>query len=46
LTSRLSDEFGTDIDVVLIDKTADVVFGFSKLDVMVGRTRSEHPGVV
>ena len=46
LTSRLSDEFGTDIEVVLIDKTADFVFGFSKLDVMFGRTRAEqvrHP---
>ena len=46
LTTRLSDEFGTDVDVVLIDKTEDFVFGFSKLDVMFGRTGSEqvrHP---
>lgn len=46
LTTRLSDEFGADIDVVLIDKTDDFVFGFSKLEVMFGRARSEqvrHP---
>ncbi|MGO9853878.1 MAG: NAD(P)/FAD-dependent oxidoreductase [Acidimicrobiales bacterium] len=46
LTTRLSDEFGTDVDVVLIDKTEDFVFGFSKLDVMFGRAGSEqvrHP---
>ena len=46
LTTRLSDEFGADIDVVLIDKTDHFVFGFSKLEVMFGRARSEqvrHP---
>jgi sulfide:quinone oxidoreductase len=46
LTTRLSEEFGADIDVVLIDKTDDFVFGFSKLEVMFGRARSEqvrHP---
>jgi sulfide:quinone oxidoreductase len=46
LTTRLSDEFGADIDVVLIDKTDDFVFGFSKLAVMFGRARPEqvrHP---
>ena len=46
LTTRLSEEFGTDIDVVLIDKTDDFVFGFSKLEVMFGRARAEqvrHP---
>ncbi len=37
LTTRLSDEFGTDIDVVLIDRTDSFVFGFSKLEVMFGR---------
>ena len=42
LTSILSDEFGEDIDVVLIDKTEGFVFGFSKLDVMFGRTTAEH----
>ena len=38
LSSILSEEFGGDIDVVLIDKTDGFVFGFSKLDVMFGRT--------
>jgi sulfide:quinone oxidoreductase len=46
LTSRLSDRLGDDADIVLIDKTEDFVFGFSKLDVMFGRTTPEavrHP---
>jgi len=46
LTTRLSEEFGADVDVVLIDKTDDFVFGFSKLDVMFGRALPEqvrHP---
>jgi sulfide:quinone oxidoreductase len=38
LTTRLSDEFGADVDVVLIDKADSFVFGFSKLDVMFGRS--------
>ena len=42
LTSILSDEFGDDLDVVLIDKTEGFVFGFSKLDVMFGRTSADH----
>ena len=42
LTTRLSEEFGDDVDVVLIDKTDGFVFGFSKLDVMFGRTTAEH----
>jgi sulfide:quinone oxidoreductase len=42
LTTRLSEEFGADIDVVLIDKTDDFVFGFSKLEVMFGRAPEEH----
>jgi sulfide:quinone oxidoreductase len=37
LSTRLSDEFGEDIDIVLIDKSEGFVFGFSKLDVMFGR---------
>ena len=37
LTTRLSEQFGDDIDVVLIDQTEGFVFGFSKLDVMFGR---------
>jgi sulfide:quinone oxidoreductase len=46
LTTRLSDAFGTDADVVLIDKTEEFVFGFSKLDVMFGHAQHEqvrHP---
>jgi sulfide:quinone oxidoreductase len=36
LTTRLSDELGDDADVVLVDRTDEFVFGFSKLDVMFG----------
>ncbi|HTL83853.1 MAG TPA: FAD/NAD(P)-binding oxidoreductase [Acidimicrobiia bacterium] len=46
LTTRLSEEFGNGVDVVLIDKTEEFVFGFSKLDVMFGRTTAaavRHP---
>ena len=41
LTTRLSDELGDDIEVVLLDQTDGFVFGFSKLDVMFGRTTAE-----
>jgi sulfide:quinone oxidoreductase len=41
LTSRLSEEFGEDADVVLIDKSDGFVFGFSKLEVMFGREDPE-----
>ena len=37
LTTRLSEEFGEEIEVVLIDQNDSFVFGFSKLDVMFGR---------
>lgn len=37
LTTLLSDEFGDDLDIVLIDRAEGFVFGFSKLDVMFGR---------
>ena len=46
LTARLSEEFGADVDVVLIDKSDDFVFGFSKLEVLFGRARPDevrHP---
>jgi len=46
LTSRLSDDLGDDVEVVLIDRADGFVFGFSKLDVMFGRTVAEavrHP---
>jgi sulfide:quinone oxidoreductase len=38
LTTRLSEEFGDEVDVVLIDQREGFIFGFSKLDVMFGRT--------
>lgn len=41
LTTRLVEEFGGDVDVTLIDKSESFVFGFSKLDVMFGRTSAE-----
>jgi sulfide:quinone oxidoreductase len=37
LTTQLSDTFGDDLEVVLIDHHEGFVFGFSKLDVMFGR---------
>jgi sulfide:quinone oxidoreductase len=46
LTTRLSDELGDDVDVMLIDKNDGFVFGFSKLDVMFGRAAASavhHP---
>lgn len=41
VTSRLVEELGGDVEVTLIDKNDSFVFGFSKLDVMFGRT-TEH----
>jgi sulfide:quinone oxidoreductase len=38
LTTRLSDELGGDVEIVLLDQADGFVFGFSKLDVMFGRT--------
>ena len=46
LTTILSDAFGAEIDIVLIDKADAFVFGFSKLDVMFGRllpAQVRHP---
>jgi sulfide:quinone oxidoreductase len=46
LSTRLSEELGDDVDVVVIDKSEGFVFGFSKLDVMFGRTTADavfHP---
>jgi sulfide:quinone oxidoreductase len=46
LTTRLSEELGDEVEVVLIDRADAFVFGFSKLDVMFGRTVAEavrHP---
>lgn len=38
LSTRLSEELGDEVEVVLLDRSDDFVFGFSKLDVMFGRT--------
>jgi sulfide:quinone oxidoreductase len=38
VSTMLSEALGDDIDVTLIDKSDAFVFGFSKLDVMFGRT--------
>src|SRR5690242_15008001 len=46
LSTRLSEELGDECDVVLIDRMEVFVFGFSKLDVMFGRTTADavfHP---
>jgi sulfide:quinone oxidoreductase len=46
LTTRLSEEFGDELEIILIDKNDSFVFGFSKLDVMFGRNVPEgvsHP---
>ena len=37
LSTRLSEEHGDDVEIVLIDQSDAFVFGFSKLDVMFGR---------
>lgn len=41
LSARLSEELGDDIEVTLIDQADGFVFGFSKLDVMFGRTTAD-----
>jgi sulfide:quinone oxidoreductase len=41
LTTRLSEALSDDISVVLIDQSDSFVFGFSKLDVMFGRTGAD-----
>jgi sulfide:quinone oxidoreductase len=41
VTTILSETFGDDVDVVLVDRADSFVFGYSKLDVMFGRTSAE-----
>jgi sulfide:quinone oxidoreductase len=41
LCAMLSETVGGDVDVTLIDKSDAFVFGFSKLDVMFGRTKPD-----
>jgi sulfide:quinone oxidoreductase len=46
LASKLSEQLDDDLDIVLIDKADGFIFGFSKLDVMFGRTEPtavHHP---
>ena len=38
LATSLSEALGDEVDVTLIDKSDAFVFGYSKLDVMFGRT--------
>jgi sulfide:quinone oxidoreductase len=38
LTTRLAEEFDGDVEITLVDRSDAFVFGFSKLDVMFGRT--------
>ena len=42
LSSLLSEAVGDEVEVTLIDRTDAFVFGFSKLDVMFGRTTPEE----
>jgi sulfide:quinone oxidoreductase len=42
LSTQLSEQFGDDADVVLIDRAESFVFGYSKLDVMFGRTTADE----
>jgi len=41
LSTMLSEAFGDDIEITLIDKSDSFYFGFSKLDVMFGHARPE-----
>jgi sulfide:quinone oxidoreductase len=41
LTAFLSEQFGAELELTLIDKSEGFVFGFSKLDVMFGRTTAD-----
>jgi sulfide:quinone oxidoreductase len=46
LATNLSETFGEDLDIVLLDKNEGFIFGFSKLDVMFGRKAADevfHP---
>jgi sulfide:quinone oxidoreductase len=46
ISARVSEALGDEIEVVLVDRADGFVFGFSKLDVMFGRTTADavvHP---
>lgn len=42
LSARLSEELGSDAEVVLVDRSPGFVFGFHKLDVMFGRATADE----
>jgi sulfide:quinone oxidoreductase len=42
LTTLLSEDFGADLELTLIDKADGFVFGFAKLDVMFGRAKPDE----
>ncbi|WP_395656392.1 NAD(P)/FAD-dependent oxidoreductase [Nocardioides sp.] len=42
LATALDDALGADVEVTVVDKADGFVFGFSKLDVMFGRTSADH----
>ncbi|QBR93778.1 NAD(P)/FAD-dependent oxidoreductase [Nocardioides euryhalodurans] len=42
VATRLSAALGSEVDVRLVDRSDGFVFGFSKLDVMFGRTTADH----
>ena len=42
ITTALAERFGEDVEITLIDKTDNFVLGFSKLDVMFGRSLPEQ----
>ena len=42
LATALDDALGADVEVTVVDKADGFVFGFSKLDVMFGRTTADH----
>jgi sulfide:quinone oxidoreductase len=42
LSAALSEEFGADLDLLLVDRSDGFVFGFSKLDVMFDRAKPDE----
>jgi sulfide:quinone oxidoreductase len=42
ITTRLAEDLGDAAEITLIDRREGFVFGFSKLDVMFGRTTADH----
>jgi sulfide:quinone oxidoreductase len=42
VATMVTDRCGDDVELTLVDRAGEFVFGYSKLDVMFGRTRPEH----